>query len=138
MKRVVIIRGKSTEHGTPGRLVADLEGFVCASLELPWNDNRTGLSCIPVGEYQCIPYPSAKFGNVYMVQNVPGRYGILFHYGNWAGDVQQGYRSHSRGCILLGQKHGIVDNQPGLLNSRATFALFKQHLSNEPFKLTIR
>lgn len=42
-------------------------------VERPWEDNKTGISCIPEGKYVCRRVNSPRFGNVFEVTNVPGR-----------------------------------------------------------------
>ena len=49
------------------------------TLELPWRENKPNISCIPEGTYECIPYTSEKFPNVYQIKNVPNREAILLH-----------------------------------------------------------
>jgi hypothetical protein len=51
--------------------------------------------------YRCKRYKSRKHGETFIVKDVPGRSGVLFHAGNEAGDV--GHPSgDTDGCILLG------------------------------------
>ena len=67
----------------------------CVTLELPWKDNKPEVSCIPKGEYRIVKVKSPKFGDVFQVMDVPNRYHILIHKGNFTTDVL--------GCILLGE-----------------------------------
>lgn len=64
------------------------------TLELPWAGNERRKSCIPTGDYTLSPYNSKKFGSVWLVEDVPGRTGILIHAGNTVSDTS--------GCILVG------------------------------------
>ena len=66
-----------------------------STLELPWNDNKPSCSCIPPGVYRCERTWSKKFGETFVVCEVPDRAGILFHQGN--------FTSSTRGCILVGK-----------------------------------
>jgi hypothetical protein len=52
------------------------------SIELPWKDNQTGVSCIPEGKYELIKRYNEKFGRHLQVLNVPQREDILIHPAN--------------------------------------------------------
>ena len=52
------------------------------SIELPWKNNRTGVSCIPEARYELKKRFSPKFGWHLWVQHVPGRDLILIHPAN--------------------------------------------------------
>lgn len=112
--------------------------FTCCTGELPWKDNKTSISCIPIGEYLCMPYSSAKYPNVYEVTNVPNRKYILIHQGNYCGDISKGYKSDVNGCILVGDRIGMLNKQLSILNSKNTLNKFKSIMGNNPFKLVIR
>ena len=129
MQTVYLWRMKRSDGGTEGVLAT--AGFNCRTLELPWRDNQPNISCIPAGEYETIIRKSPKFGIVYWLQNVPGRSYILIHSGNFGGDKEKGYKSHIYGCLLTGQKFGILAGQRAILNSRITLKRFMNHMSNE-------
>ena len=62
------------------------------TIELAWNDNRVGKSCIPTGIYT---FSRDRFGKHqwWRIHDVEGRTAIEIH---------EGYKpSHSQGCILL-------------------------------------
>ena len=100
----LLTRRNSGDQGTFGMLeIGDNSWF---TLELPWRDNQRSVSCIPAGDYECRWVVSRKYGHVYWLEAVPGRTGILIHAGNLAGDMSLGWLSHSKGCILLGQRQG--------------------------------
>ena len=90
--------------GTNGTLT--LNGhFVCFTIELPWQENKKGISCIPEGSYELRARYSAKFKNHLEVVDVPNRSYILIHPANDA--IKQ-----LRGCIapvnlLTGIGNGI-------------------------------
>lgn len=107
------------------------------TLELPWRDNQPNISCIPGGEYECDIRVSPRFGMVYWIKDVPKRSFILIHSGNWAGDVQKGYKSHVSGCILLGLAKGTLQRQLAVLNSRLAITKFMTHMEKQPFILKI-
>jgi hypothetical protein len=71
------------------------------TLELPWNDNRHDISCIPAGLYVVAPYLSPHLGNVLEVKSVPDRSGIRIHAANFVGQLQ--------GCIAVGLSAEDID-----------------------------
>ena len=86
------------------------EVFKCRTLELPYKDNQSDLSCIPEGYYDVVPRTSPKYGNHLHVTEVPNRSLILFHYGNYAGSMNpKTGHSDIRGCILVGEKFIDLD-----------------------------
>lgn len=135
LPKVLLVRTPTTDQGTFGLLQANQ--FRCHVLELPWRDNRRQRSCIPVGSYDVLPHMSGRFGRCYWVQDVPGRSGILFHGGNYAGDVDLGWKSHSYGCLLLGRDRGILDGQAAVLYSLPTVRGFLDYMQWKPFHLVI-
>ena len=137
MRKVTIIRVKSffSDQGTFGHLVVN--DFTCRTLELPWRDNTPTLSCIPLGEYYCVFIKSPKFGWTYSITNVLNRSHILFHSGNYAGDIKKGFRTDSWGCILLGKYRGTLGSQGAVLVSRVTFKKFILYMNKEKFHLSI-
>ena len=131
--QVVLTRQKSLETCTVGTLHIQTTNLVwrCKTLELPWLDNKTGVSCIPAGKYVCRRLVSSKFGETFQVCDVPGRVGILFHAGNSA-------PKDTRGCVLLGVGCEISGNNAYLLASRAAMKTFMQMLEGvETFDLEI-
>lgn len=137
--KAAITRGPSTDAGTFGTFRISLVDtfWECHSLELPWKDNRTKLSCIPKGTYQCALVESPKFGTVYGVQNVEGRSHILIHAGNYGGDIEKGLRSDIEGCVLLGLGLGTLSGQPALTSSKAAIIKLTSLTGGRPFELSI-
>lgn len=135
MRTVNIFRMERSDQGTLG--IMSFEDFKCYTLELPWRNNEIGTSCIPAEEYDVEIRVSPKYGRVYWVRNVPKREWILIHSGNYAGDIEKGFKTHVRGCILLGQKKGYLGGQRAVLNSRVTVRRFMEYMYYEPFKLKI-
>lgn len=142
MKTAVLIRNKQTndDQGTFGviHVVGTNDTLSLFVTELPWRDNESQMSCIPPGEYICAPYKSPKFGNVYIVLDVPGRGYILFHSGNYAGDTRLGYRTHSKGCILPSLKRGVMNGQLAGLLSKIAISNFFAAFEGEKFKLIVK
>lgn len=100
------------EDCTLGRLTYG--DFKCFTLELPWFDNQTGVSCVPAGIYDAVKYVSPSKGDVVLLKDVEGRTWIEIHAGNYTRQI--------RGCILVGDgiKHLDSDNIPDVTNSKAT------------------
>lgn len=136
MKHFTLYRLKPDEQGTWGFLTDGL--FFCHTIELPYYDNKPNISSIPFGKYLVLPYKSNKFGNVFIVTDVPGRSSILLHSGNFAGDTSKGYRTHSYGCILLGRKFGILKNQKACLLSRMALNDFRRYMGMKRFLLVVK
>jgi len=140
MKIATLIREENTDEGTFGKLFIDDE-FCCHTLELPWRDNVSRYSCIPVGQYECHWITSPKHGHCYQVTNVPGRSMIEIHSANFAGDVQQGYVSQLLGCIALGTSVGELDagggEQRAILHSKEAIRKFEDEMNKEDFLLII-
>lgn len=130
MLDIELIRVKEFDEATYGVLVINgRPRFV--TLEEAWRNNQRNNSCIPKGEYRCSEYASKKFGITYIVENVPGRDGILFHYGNTPKDTE--------GCILVGGSFNPELGGHGIANSVKAFFRFMQLLKpDKVFKLTIR
>jgi len=106
-------------------------------MELPWRNNKKGLSCVPAGTYLVKIRKSPKFGFTYWVTNINGREFILIHGGNFAGDVTKGWKSNVLGCIELGKRFGTIGNQRAILTSKPTVRKFKNHMQSDDFMLTI-
>ena len=69
------------KEGTNGTLFCS-HVFLCHTIELPWNDNKRNISCIPEGVYQLIPRFSQKHKHHLLVKGVKKRNLILFHSAN--------------------------------------------------------
>jgi len=130
-----LIRTESGEQGTLGMLlVNDMRFF---TMELPWKENKRNKSCIPFGEYQCELITSPHFGRVYHIKDVPNRSHILMHVGNWAGNIDHGYKTDSDGCILLGETPGYIAGQLCVTSSKKALEHFLYITEGTPFTLII-
>lgn len=95
----------STPTGTHGYLSFD--GFNCYTVELPWLDNATSISCIPEGSYKVTKHESPKHGKCLKIHDVPNRTHILIHIANYVRQLE--------GCIGVGlslsdmDKDGVLD-----------------------------
>jgi hypothetical protein len=87
-----------SKESTIGPLTID-GAFQCFCLELPWKDNKPGISCIPPGKYRVTVYysPDRQY-LVPLLHGVPDRQMIEMHIGNWAKDTH--------GCLLVGKTAG--------------------------------
>lgn len=79
--------------GTNGLLYINAGEFpLCRTIELPWLQNKTGVSCIPEGRYRIRMRYSHKFSNHLEVTGVPCRSMILVHPANDAESELQGMK----------------------------------------------
>ena len=77
------------EEGTNGTLFNSGK-FLCHTIELPWNDNKRNISCIPEGAYEVEPRFSKRFKHHLILKAVKDRSFILFHPANDALKELQG------------------------------------------------
>lgn len=125
-----LIRNEVTSDAVLGYLYAD--GTVFATLEPAWRFNLPNISCIPAGEYDADYLPrsaSGKYQEVYHLRDVPKRGGVLIHAGNLA--------KHTKGCILLGTRKGMLAGKRAVLNSRTAMQQFRDLIGKGSFHLTI-
>jgi hypothetical protein len=130
METVWLFREYFKTH-TYGTLVA--AGKVLYTIERPWLNNARNISCIPSGDYIVKFLPrsgSGKYRNVWHIQNVLNRSGVLIHNGNLV--------IHSRGCLILGSKKGTLAGAPAVLGSRPALRKLQDILGTEDFILKIR
>ena len=117
-------------EATNGELLLNGER-VCYTIELPWKNNQHQVSCIPEGEYKVKKRYTQRFGEHFILLNVPGRSGILIHAANDA--VKE-----IKGCIasvttLTGKGKGA---QARLALRKLVSKLYPL-MSHEPVVLTI-
>ena len=130
MIQATLVRLREVQGATLGVLVIDALSF--ATLEPKWADNLPNISCIPTGWFGAAFLPrsaSGKYRRVWHVQPVEARAGILIHNGNTV--------DHTRGCILLGLRHGVIANQPAVLSSRTAMRHLAEHINDADFSLHI-
>lgn len=105
--------------------------ILCVTLENPWLENQTNISCIPEGSYESIPYSSIKYPNVWELQNVKNRSKILIHAGNFERDTQ--------GCILVGRTIADYNSEKMVTHSRNTLNKLRDIIGiNNSFTLQVR
>jgi|SRR5436189_5382789 len=68
-------------NGTNGELLLNGDRL-SSTIELPWKNNEPKVSCIPEGEYELKKRYSKKFGEHFILVNVPERSYILLHPAN--------------------------------------------------------
>ena len=118
--------------GTNGEIFHQSEHIVY-TIELPWKDNLTGVSCIPEGKYRLEKRYSKHFGWHLLVVDVPAREGILIHPANDA-------LKELRGCIspvsiLTGEGRGVESR---VAQHKLTRLVFGALARNEQVLLTIK
>ena len=137
MRTTNLIRYSTGDEGTFGSLILD-DGWSCVTGELPWKNNQSNISCIPVGTYLVQWLYSPKHnGYCYHLIDVPNRGSIEIHSGNFCGDVEKGYKSDVLGCILPGQVIEDIGGQTGVTNSVKTLSELEKNLGIEDWTLTI-
>ncbi len=106
----------------------DVNGWRCWTMEEIWRDNRTNVSCIPVGTYRLkhaihhisTPDPDDDY-DVFEIMEVPGRSAIHIHVAQTIADV--------KGCVGLGDRQGTLRNHWAVMSARATFAEFMERMA---------
>jgi hypothetical protein len=115
LKTATLQRTHTGKMGTYG--ILGWNGLpLCVTLEDPPLGNQRRISCIPAGKYTVVPHSGQKFKDVWRLEDVPGRDGILIHIGNSIADTE--------GCILVGLGIG----SPGITNSGLAMTRLKETL----------
>jgi len=120
---VVKMKSISINSATVGHISAG-GLFECFTLELPWLDNASNISCIPAGWYECVRHTSPSKGECFSVIGVPGRTNVLIHAGN--------YTRNTQGCILVGKELVKLDADliPDVSDSVNTLTKMMRELPN--------
>lgn len=116
-----LVRVGEFENATYGVMSID-DRPLFVTLEDAWRDNEKMVSCIPKGTYKIRRHQSPKFGECFMVLDVPNRSHILIHAGNSHKDTH--------GCILLGQNFQTEGPEARILASRPAVAKFMDILKH--------
>jgi len=130
MEKIILQRLSDDGFKTIGSLIFK-NLLISLTVERPWKNNEQNVSCIPVGTYNCIPenHPTKK--QVFRLQKVKGRDGILIHIANSATELH--------GCIAPGM--GIMDNSRpeiyGVANSAFAMRKLIELTDFKPFQLVI-
>ena len=136
VRTATLLRNPSTDDGMFGVILLD-DGSSWSTGELPWKDNKNGISAIPPGTYNCKWINSPKHGECYQITGVPGRDMIEIHSANFMGDVSKGKTSQLLGCVALGKSVGTLSGQKAVLASKPAISEFETNLAKQDFKLTI-
>lgn len=138
-----VLRNQSTSTGTPGGLTVLETALMLVSLELPWKQNRSGVSCIRAASYSCdIWYSPHLQRNVLRLEDKYGRKDCLVHNGNFAGDADLGFETQVHGCTLVGSAYAQVPvpntdkTQFGVINSKDSLARLLDNIGPGPHMIT--
>ena len=108
-----------------GRVFVQDQHF-CYSIEDAHRTTKVpGQTCIPDGTYPLATRWSPKFSpknqhDMIWVKNVPDFEFILIHTGNTVDDTD--------GCLIIGGKIGVINGKDAVLNSKATYRKFYEHV----------
>ena len=114
---IVLERLAYLPNCTIGRLLAGSHAW--ATIERPWINNETNISCIPEGSYRCEKYNSPRFPRTYEITDVVNRTHILFHIANKPIEV--------KGCIGLGKR--VSFDRYEVLDSRVAMNEFIDYMN---------
>lgn len=120
----ILIKTLSLDDCTIGQLELLGTPFKCFTLELPWLDNQSDISCIFAGKYKYEKRKSPSLGWVIHILDVEGRTWIYIHAGNFTSQIQ--------GCILVGQAIKDInrDGTPDVTASAPTFNSLMDRISD--------
>lgn len=137
MKEVIIIRHKVTDNYSLGRCYIKHEDGctdeIGVSLERGWQDNKSNISCVPVGNYELKLEYSPRFEkSLWELKGVPNRSECKFHAAN--------YWRQLNGCIALGNDFDYVDDDEDLdiTHSRDTMEFFHDKMSGNTARVVIK
>ena len=137
VKEAILIRRETGDQGTFGELICGDE-LTLHTAELPWRENEPYISCIPTGRYIVEWWGSKRFPKSYIIKEVENRSHILFHVGNWSGDVAMGFHSDVLGCVCPGMALGVLLGQKAVTSSGLAIDKMIECFGKEPWLLTIR
>lgn len=127
-----------TDSATIGKMTMP-SGTVFDTIELPWKDNKSSVSCIPEGLYRLNKRASGvvnrtskgKYTAGWEVANVKGRTYIMIHIGNKPSDFE--------GCIGIGEGLGVVGGEWAILRSSVSFDKFMTEMNtSDDWQLSIK
>lgn len=144
MQGATITRFHRDPMGTIAKVRTNDRGFGCFSIELSRGGNQPEVSCLPEGTYLVVWSLSPRFRKwtYEIIEPFPHRAGFRIHSGNFAGDVDDGWITHSLGCPIFGRYPGWL-RMPGKKPQRAvlvsgpTMRAFENYMQRKPFELTI-
>jgi len=110
-----ILRIETWQHEDCTIGILTYKDFQCFTLELPWLENRTNISCIPrASGYKGEKYKSHHNGDCIAIINVLDRTHIQIHSANFTRQI--------KGCIAVGDSIKFLDGDtiPDVSNSKNT------------------
>ena len=114
---MILQRDSQNDSRTYGTMAREDVTVECQTIERPWLDNQSGVSCIPAGTYTCSLRFSPHHGfAVFGVDQVPNRSDVEIHAANLA--------SQLLGCIALGESRGTLNGQDAVFSSQAAVDTF--------------
>jgi len=123
----LIIERFSTHPETIGQ--ATYGDFQCFTIERPWLQNKSFVSCIPPNIYKCKKITSPSNGECFEILDVPNRTDIQGHIANYVRNVV--------GCVGFGDSIRRSDKDGRWVsNSSKTFKKLMSLLPDE-FELVI-
>lgn len=112
--------------------------LLCKTMELKWQGNRKGISCIPEGEYLTTKEPPIPANDPqgrkerpywhFRIHDVPNRSGILIHRITYVKDLQ--------GCIGVGMEFKDL-NKDGVLDMAGSTLALEKLVKELPDKFTL-
>ena len=126
---LIITRFAYTPMGTFGDMTMP-DGVKLYTVERPWLNNAPSISCIPEGEYDCVPQKFFRGGyDAVEITGVPSRALILFHVANKFTELE--------GCVAPNSSLGCSDGVWCGVGSKQAFDRFMAHY-NRKFRLKIQ
>lgn len=126
---LVLSRFCYSEMGVFGEMM--IEGQKLYTVERPWLQNLPSVSCIPSGEYRCVPRRYNRGGyDAIEITDVPARTHILFHRGNTLNDLA--------GCIAPGTALGFINGVWAVKRSSVAFGILMDAYGGREFGLRIQ
>lgn len=158
MLTIPLYRAPSEPNQTLGQIISKELNFHCNTLELPWKNNQSNVSCIPANKYLVKWTRSNRISKMhldrwlkknpgktekdcpdaeknvftYEIFGVPGRAGIRIHSANYFHEL--------KGCIAFGSdlKDLDMDTNLDLVHSGATVAMFARIMDYQDFYIDIK
>ncbi len=133
--------GYTPNWGTFGWMTIDSTRYV--TLEREWQGNAPNVSCVPEGVYSLLWHPSPRWGRRLhlhggtvaitpqeMAERSVTRWGCLIHPATWSHQLA--------GCIALGQGEAVIEDKPGIINSRMAVAALERAVGDQGTEIEIR
>ena len=125
---LILSRFAYSEMGTFGKMRMP-DGVRLYTVERPWLGNAPSISCIPCGDFKCVPRRFFRGGyDAVEIMGVPGRSHILFHVANKFTEVE--------GCVGVNSTLSCSEGVWCGGGSRAAFEKFMEFYNRE-FRLRI-